>query len=74
MESAVRKRVVVQAGGRIEIVAPELPPGAEAEVIILLRELGGSRPRSLASLVGAGKGAFGSPEEADAFIRRERGH
>ena len=35
MIHAIRQDVVVLPGGRIEIVSPELTPGAHAEVIVL---------------------------------------
>ncbi|MBM4031755.1 MAG: hypothetical protein FJ291_08225 [Planctomycetes bacterium] len=35
MITAIRQEVVVLPGGRIEIVSPELTPGAHAEVIVL---------------------------------------
>jgi len=35
MMHAIRQEVVVLPGGRIEIVSPELTPGASAEVIVL---------------------------------------
>jgi len=68
---ALRKRVTVQAGGLIEIHAPEMQPGTEAEVIILEDSRATGRS-SLRSILGAGKGAFSTPEEADAFLRGER--
>jgi hypothetical protein len=36
MQTAIRRTVTVQAGGTIQVCAPELPVGATAEVIILL--------------------------------------
>jgi len=36
MVAAVRQRVTVQPGGRVELTSPELPAGAEAEVIVLV--------------------------------------
>lgn len=69
MAQAIRQRVTVQAGGRIEIVAPHLQAGSEAEVIIL--EGRGAR-RRLAALIGEASGAYASPEEADARVREER--
>jgi hypothetical protein len=71
MRQAIRQRVTIQPGGRVGTIAPELTAGNEAGVIIL-EELSLSA-RCLADLVGSGKGAFSSPEEADSFIRRERG-
>ena len=39
MVQAIRQRVIVQSGGRIEIIAPQLKAGSQADVIIL-----GQRP------------------------------
>ncbi len=36
MQTALRQMVTVQKGGLIQISSPELPDGAQAEVIILL--------------------------------------
>ena len=35
MQSALRKTVVVELGGNIQVCAPEVPAGATAELIIL---------------------------------------
>ncbi len=71
MIQAIRAEVTVEPGGRIEIVAPELTPGARAEVIVL-EEAPTPRKRSLKSFLGSGKGCYGTPDEADSFLRRER--
>jgi hypothetical protein len=71
MSDAIKKHVTVQRGGRIEVFVPELPEGTEADVIVLEVEKA-SVGRPLASLIGKGKGAFGSPQEVDRFIRAER--
>lgn len=71
MVSAIRERVTVQAGGRIEIPSTEFPPGAQADVIVVL-EPAARTLSPLASMIGRGKGCFASPEEADSFIRKER--
>ena len=71
MINAIRQTVVVQPGGRIEVVSSELTPGASAEVIVL-EEAPPARKRPLKSFHGTGKGCYATPEEADAFIRRER--
>ena len=71
MIQAVRREVTVQPGGRVEIVADELTPGARAEVIVL-EEVPPRRKRALKSYLGAGKGCFATPEDADAFLRKER--
>ncbi len=36
MVQALKKLVRIQPGGRVELVAPELPAGREAEVIVLV--------------------------------------
>ena len=70
MVRALKHTVVVQPGGRVEITSDELKAGQQAEVIILLS----SEPsaKSYLALFGSGRGAFATPEEADAFLRRER--
>lgn len=71
MIHAIKQLVTVQAGGRIELDAPGLKPGSRAEVIILeIEEL--PQKRTLSSLIGTAKGSFSTPEEADAFLRKER--
>jgi hypothetical protein len=44
MGTAVRQTVTIQPGGRIEITSPDLPEGAEAEVVVKVNATGG-RPR-----------------------------
>ncbi|MCI0489352.1 MAG: hypothetical protein L0229_22395 [Blastocatellia bacterium] len=70
MEQVLRKTVIIQPGGHIEIRSDELPAGAEAEVIVIVRA--GEQPPSYASLFGSGRGSYTTPQEADDFIRRER--
>ena len=71
MIQAIRQKVVVQPGGRIEIHVPELSPGTRAEVIVL-EETPQTPKRTLRSIIGSGRGSFSTPEEADAFLRQER--
>lgn len=71
MLHAIRQKVTVQAGGRIEICAPELAEGTRAEVIVI-EEPAPQASQRLTELIGQGRGAFPSPEDADAFLRRER--
>ena len=71
MVSAIRERVTVQTGGRIEIPSSEFPAGALADVIVVLEPV--ARMGSpLVGMIGRGKGCFSSPEEADRFIHKER--
>jgi hypothetical protein len=71
MLHAIKRKATVQAGGRIEIFAPELPVGTQAEVIVLEEQSVPSK-RRLTQIIGQGRGAFKTPEEADAFLRNER--
>lgn len=68
---ALRKKVIILPGGRIEIHSPDLIPGTHAEVVVLIDEPG-KTSGTMTSLIGRGKGCFGTPAEADAFIRTER--
>ena len=70
MVRAVQQTVTIQPGGRVGVTSTELPEGQQAEVIVLVREQ--PRTKSYASLFGCGRGAFSSPDEADAFLRKER--
>lgn len=74
MRNAIKQRVTVQRGGRIEVFVPELREGTTAEVTVLetAREESAVRKSMLAGVVGKGKGAFTSPQEVDEFIRTER--
>jgi len=76
MLQAVRQHVVVQPDGRIVICVPQLKPGTHAEVTVVedagsgMDGPGGTT--RLSSLVGSCRGMFTTPEEADAFLARER--
>ena len=75
MVQAIKRRVRIGAGGRIEIEDASLPEGAEAEVIVLLGEATVAEasdrppPMPLDQIIGSGKGGFGSVEEIDQYIR-----
>ncbi|MGH8597192.1 MAG: hypothetical protein ACREXT_11095 [Gammaproteobacteria bacterium] len=71
MLHAIRQKITVQAGGRIELCAPELAEGTRAEVIVIEEEVP-PPVRSLTELIGQGRGAYATPEAADAFLRGER--
>ncbi len=71
MNQAIRQKAIVKPGGIIEIQSPELPPGALAEVIVIL-ETSPVKKTSLTSLIGIASGSFATPQEADEFISRER--
>lgn len=70
MVRAIKQIVTIQPGGRIEVCSDELPEGCEAEVIVLVKS---AEPKpSYRDMFGAGKGAYRTPDEADAFLRGER--
>jgi len=67
-------QTTVLAGGRIEIVSPDLPVGEAVEVII--RSTNGKRHKRCAlDILGEAPGhrMFKTAEEVDAYIRDERG-
>jgi hypothetical protein len=74
MLNAIKQEVTVLPNGVVPFRSPELRAGSRVEVIVLLKETSPSPPRkrSLLSFMGKGKGAFATPEQADAFIRQER--
>ena len=70
MVKAVKQIVTIQPGGRVELTSDDLPEGHQAEVIVLVNQ---NQPvKSYAALFGSGRGVFPTPEQADAFLRRER--
>jgi hypothetical protein len=71
MHQEIRRHVVVQPGGRIEICAPELRDGMTAEVVIRIEGVEHIK-KGLAWHLGRAAGAFDSPEEVDRFLDRER--
>ncbi len=72
MAGEIRQYVTVQLGGIIEVRSPELTPGTRAEVIVIPQEAEPPQRRTLRSMIGTGKGCYATPEEAVAFIRKER--
>jgi hypothetical protein len=74
MMKALREKVVVGPGGLIEIRSPDIPPpGTPAEVVVIFEDSPSAEPvPPLQSLIGAARGMFGSPSDADAYLERER--
>ncbi len=70
MNGELRRHVVIEPGGIARIQSDELPAGAEADVIVRVRRP--ALPGHYAALFGSGRGGFATPEEAVAFLRRER--
>ncbi len=71
MVRVIKEQVMIQPGGVIEIRRADLPAGVRAEVIVMI-EQPAKEPPPLTSLIGSGKGCFGSAAEVDAFLRAER--
>jgi hypothetical protein len=72
MVTALKRTVQIKPGGVIEIKAPELPVGANAEVIVLLGAQQDRSQNPFSILKAAPAGCFKSAEEIDTFIRGER--
>lgn len=71
MIKAFRHKVKIQSGGILEIHSSDLPEGMDADVIILVDESPNPN-KPLSQLIGAAKGCYQNPGEADAFLRGER--
>lgn len=72
MTRPLKEHVIIGPGGLIEIHRPDLPEGTAAEVIILAEASEIEAP-PLSQLLGKAHSGYASGEEADAFIREERG-
>ncbi|MBI2760507.1 MAG: hypothetical protein HYX51_03665 [Chloroflexi bacterium] len=70
MDVLIRRRVVIEPGGRVTVQSDELPDGAEADVIV--RVPSDRASHTYESMFGSGRGVFATPEDADAFVRHER--
>lgn len=72
--AARRINTTVQAGGRIEVRAPDLPPGQPVEVTIRLADGHPNGRRSVIDILAECPGGllFKTPEDVDAYIREER--
>lgn len=72
MNRTITTTTVVQPGGRIELISPELPIGAEVDVTIVERN--GQDRRSVSEILRgyAGGSLFQSAAEVDAYLDQER--
>ena len=62
----------VKAGDIPKSWQVDLPDDPEAPVTVLITPAGKPSGRRLVDFIGAGKGVYGSREEADAYIRNLR--
>lgn len=72
MARTVRKHVVVQPGGVVEIQSPDLPAGAEADVTVRIQVDRPTNGQRLTALIGRGTGLYKSADEVDSQIRELR--
>jgi len=74
MSAARRISTTVQADGRIEVRAPDLPLGQPVEIIIRLTNGQAGRHRSILDILAECPGGlrFKTPEDVDTYIRDER--
>jgi hypothetical protein len=73
METALKIKTTVQAGGRIEVTAPELAAGQQVEVTVRQVATAPQR-RSVLDILAECPGGvlFKTVEEVDAYINEER--
>ena len=73
MQSAIHLTTTILAGGRIDVVSPDLLAGQRVELIVLLQEPVAARPSAVEILAGApGHLQFHTVDEVDAHVRQER--
>jgi len=73
MLTAIQIKTTILPGGRIEISAPELVPGQQAQVFVIVEEARVEKRSAVDILAEApGHRLFKTAEEVDAYIREER--
>ncbi len=74
MTTAVHIKTTILPGGKIEISAPELPPGKRANVFVVIEEEEQVERRHVLDMISTfpGHRLFQTAEEVDAYIREER--
>lgn len=74
MANAVHIKTTILPGGKIEISAPELPAGEQADVFVVIEREEPTKKRHALDIISEfrGHGVFKTPEEVDAYIREER--
>ncbi len=75
METALRLETKILPGHRLEIRAPELPEGAQVEVIVLWPKKTVSPRRSMLEFLATlppGPLLFPTPEDANRYLQEER--
>lgn len=74
MANAVHIKTTILPGGKIEISAPELPSGKQADVFVVIEGKEPAKQRRALDILAEAPGhrLFQTAEEVDAYIREER--
>jgi len=74
MAIELRVKTVVLPGGRIEISTPELIPGQQVTVVVMVEDKETVEPRHVIDILTSlpGHRLFRNAEEVDAYLREER--
>ena len=74
MTNAVHIKTTILPGGKIEISAPELPSGKQADVFVVIESEEPAKKRRALDILAEAPGhrLFQTAEEVDAYIREER--
>ena len=74
MQAVLRIQTTILSGSKIEVIAPQLEPGQQVEVIILFPELSAPMRRSALDILGEAPGhrAFKTAEDVTRYLHEER--
>ena len=74
MTTAIHIQTTILPGGKIEVSAPELPPGKRANVFVVIEDEEPQEKRPVREVLAnlSGHRLFQTAEEVDAYIREER--
>lgn len=74
MATAIHIKTTILPGGKIEVSAPELPPGKRANIFVVIEDEEPQQKRHALDIIETfpGHRVFQTAEEVDAYIREER--
>ena len=72
MQKALRMRTIVQPGGKVEIVSPELEAGQRVDIVVLHES--NAKGRSIMEILNGGpeRRLFQTAEEVRAYLAQEK--
>ena len=72
MQKALRMRTIVQPGGKVEIVSPELEAGQSVDIVVLHES--NAKGRSIMEILNGGpeRRLFQTAEEVRAYLAQEK--